>query len=77
MGKLIDIMSEKLSMKKEDITDGTAYNNAPNWDSITHLEITNALEQAFNVEFDVDEVTAMQDVAAIKAILKKHGVTDL
>lgn len=77
MSKLIEILSEKLSIPKEQINDETAYNVAKNWDSVTHLEITAALEEAYNVEFDVDEITTMENVRVIKDILKKHGVKDL
>ncbi len=77
MSKLVDIISEKLSIQREEVKDETAYNVAKNWDSVTHLEITAALEEAYGVEFDVDEITAMENVKVIKDILKKHGIKDL
>ena len=77
MSKLIDIISDKLLIPKEEITDETTYNIAKNWDSFTHLEIVSELEDAYDVEFDIDEITAMENVKIIKDILKKHGVTDL
>ncbi|MDP7244895.1 MAG: acyl carrier protein [Flavobacteriales bacterium] len=77
MSKLIEIMSEKLSIPKEDINDETAYNVAKNWDSINHLAIVSALEDAYGIELDVDEITAMENVKVIKDILTKHGIKDL
>ncbi|MBO05633.1 MAG: acyl carrier protein [Parcubacteria group bacterium] len=70
-------MSEKLSIPKEDINDETAYNVAKNWDSINHLAIVSALEDAYGIELDVDEITAMENVKVIKDILTKHGIKDL
>jgi len=77
MSKLIEILSEKLGVPKEEIKDETAYNVAKNWDSVTHLEITAALEEAYGLEFDIDEITAMENVKVIKDILKKHGIKEL
>ena len=77
LSKLIEIMSEKLSIPKEDINDETAYNVAKNWDSINHLAIVSALEDAYGIELDVDEITAMENVKVIKDILTKHGIKDL
>lgn len=74
MSKLIDIISEKLAIPAEEVTDETAYNVSKNWDSITHLEITGALEEAYGVEFDIDEIIKMENVKIIKEILNKHGI---
>ena len=68
MSKLVKILSDKLDMPEEDINDDTAYNVTRNWDSVTHLEITSALEDEFGIEFDIDEITAMENVAKIKQI---------
>tara|TARA_B100001971_G_scaffold203598_1_gene218692 strand:- start:33 stop:245 length:213 start_codon:yes stop_codon:yes gene_type:complete len=70
-------MSEKLSIPKEEINDETAYNVAKNWDSINHLAIVSELEDAYGIELDVDEITAMENVKVIKDILTKHGIKDL
>ena len=70
-------MSEKLSIPKEEINDETAYNVAKNWDSINHLAIVSELEEAYGIELDVDEITAMENVKVIKDILTKHGIKDL
>ncbi len=77
LSKLIEIMSEKLSIPKEEINDETAYNVAKNWDSINHLAIVSELEDAYGIELDVDEITAMENVKVIKDILTKHGIKDL
>jgi len=77
MTKLTKIIAEKLGLSEDQITDETAYGVALNWDSITHLEITSEIEEVFGVEFDVDEITAMANVKAIKEILSKHGVSNI
>ncbi len=77
LSKLLEILSEKLSIPKEEINDETAYNVAKNWDSINHLAIVSALEEAYGIELDVDEITAMENVKIIKDILAKHGIKDL
>lgn len=42
------------------------------WDSLGHVKLVGLLEEASGVQFEVDEIMDMEDVAAIVHILQKH-----
>ena len=44
------------------------------WDSITHMDLCAKLEEAFNINFDVEDISEMESIGQIKAILKRYGV---
>ncbi|WP_435627781.1 acyl carrier protein [Candidatus Ferrigenium straubiae] len=44
--------------------------NIPGWDSLGHATLTLSLEKTFNVTFDIDELMAMEDVAAIIEVMR-------
>lgn len=70
---LKDIMSRTLNIGKDKITDDMSYEETETWDSVVHLQLVSELESAFKTSFDIDEITAMESVKAIKEILAKHG----
>jgi acyl carrier protein len=45
------------------------------WDSVQHLTLVLALEQAFGVQFTPEEIGLMKSVPAIKAMLDKKGIS--
>lgn len=48
--------------------------NVKNWDSFSHMELVSQLEAEFGLHLEVDEITAMDNILAIKNILKNHGI---
>jgi acyl carrier protein len=55
------IMSELLNVPREAIHAGFGPADAPTWDSLNHLRLVSALEEAFGISF------AMRDVAELKS----------
>lgn len=43
------------------------------WDSQRQIELALALERAYGVEFDDREIDGLDSVAAVRALLLKHG----
>lgn len=43
----------------------------PGWDSVGHLSLCGALEEAFEIVFDVTEMAEMDNVRAIVAIIEE------
>jgi len=66
-----DVVSEVLGLPLEEINGETGYNNSVSWDSVNHLRLVSELETEFGLNFDIDEITAMENVNAIKAIMEK------
>ena len=46
------------------------------WDSLGHMNLIMELEDAFNIHFEVDEITEMSSGGKIIEILKTKGVQD-
>jgi acyl carrier protein len=47
-----------------------------NWDSIGHMNLVAALEEEFNLQFEVDEIMEMSSPQKILDILKARGVLE-
>ena len=74
MKKLKKILSNVLGIPESEITDKTSPDNLETWDSFSGLMLVSELENEFNVQFTMDEVTSVKCVKDIKEALKKHGV---
>ena len=43
--------------------------DVPDWDSVGHLDLASRLEQAFHINFDVDDLMEMENVGAIVKVI--------
>ena len=67
--KVIEIMKDVL--ETEDISLNTSQDNCENWNSLRHLNLVSELEDAFNMEFEPEEIADMHSVNSIIEIIKK------
>ena len=52
-----------------------AYGQTEEWDSVAHMQLIAALENAFGIMIDTDDVIAMSDYGEVRRILKgRYGV---
>ncbi len=57
-----------------DLTE-TAYGKTEAWDSVAHMQLVAAIETAFGIMIDTDDVIAMSDYPKSRTILRdNHGV---
>ncbi len=73
MDKLTRIVAEALRMREDQITPKIAIHETPAWNSLTHIELIIMIEEAFQVQFEEDDIVAMRSVGAIRDILAKRG----
>ncbi|OBZ34806.1 MULTISPECIES: acyl carrier protein [Methanohalophilus] len=66
------IFGEVIGIDESEITDSIAYNSYESWDSLVHLELVNELEDTFDVEFEMDDIIAMETFGKVKEIVKKY-----
>lgn len=52
-----------------------AYLSSPAWDSIGHMELIAALEDAFDIMMDTDDIIDFSSYVKGKEILKKYEIT--
>jgi len=70
--KLKAIMADVLEVSIEEVNADASMDTVENWDSLQHLSLILAIEEAFGVSLLMDEVAEMTDFPRIVAILGRH-----
>ena len=73
--RVIETFSRVLGLQAERITDDLRYATIPEWDSIAHMSVIAALEDAFGIMIDMDDVIAMSSVGKAREIIAKYSPT--
>lgn len=72
--KFNEILKDVLKISDTDIKDGATPDDIENWDSISHMDIISRFSEEFDIDLDVEEITKMETIGAMKEVLKDHGV---
>jgi acyl carrier protein len=72
--KLTATFAEALGIDPALVNDDLAYNTLREWDSVAHMALIAALEQAFDVMLDTDDIIDLSSVAVARKILGKYDV---
>ena len=59
---------------EESKLEGLKYQDIPEWDSVGHMNLMNALEEHFNIELDIDDIIDFSSYEKGQEILLKYGV---
>lgn len=54
--------------------EGLEYQGIAQWDSVGHMSLISALEDAFDIMIDVDDILALNSFEKGKEIVAKYGV---
>ena len=73
--RVIETFSRVLGLQAERITDDLRYATIPEWDSIAHMSVIAALEDAFGIMTDMDDVIDMSSVGKAREIIAKYSPT--
>ena len=71
---LEDVIGSVLGVSPEDLGDDSSSENVERWDSLRQLSILLALESAYGITISADEAVDMNSIAAIKTVLRQHGL---
>ena len=63
-----------MDVPESDINDQSSPENIESWDSFHGLVLVDELENNFNVEFTIEEISDVQNVGDIKRHIKKHNI---
>ena len=66
-----------LALADDTELDGVAYGRTEGWDSVGHMELVVAIEGAFGISVDGDDVLEMSDYAAVRRLLRDRYAIDL
>lgn len=72
--KLCQVFAESLAIDISRITDELRYASIPEWDSVAHMALIAAIESAFDIMLDTEDVIDMSSVGKACEILTKYGV---
>lgn len=66
---------EAFELKESDDIDNLEYQSIESWDSIGHMTLMSALETAFSITLETDDIIDFSSFKKGKKILKKYKVT--
>ena len=67
--KLKAVILAELELDDWDLQDRTVATSVPGWDSLSHARIIAAVEAAYGIRFRVAEVTRLEDVGQLQALV--------
>ena len=65
---------ESLELSGDVVLTDLEYQKISTWDSIGHMGLISALEDAFDIEFETDDIIDFSSYAKGKEIIKKYDV---
>ena len=72
--KFRQTLSAVLGLPGDQINDDTSPDNVATWDSVTHLNLVLALEEAFGTSFTPEETLDMTSGKLIRLLLEEKGI---
>tara|TARA_Y100001970_G_C14153441_1_gene814082 strand:+ start:353 stop:589 length:237 start_codon:yes stop_codon:yes gene_type:complete len=75
--KYTNAFIESLGVEENAINDELKYNEIDEWDSIGHMTLVAALEEAFDITFETDDIIDFSSYKKGKEILSKYGIKDI
>jgi acyl carrier protein len=68
------LLAETFAAEPAELDDEASPERISGWDSLTHLNMSVALEERFGVALSTDDIMEMHNVGAIRRVLRAHGV---
>ena len=72
--KYNDVFVSNLQISQQQLPELT-YQSVPAWDSVGHMGLITALEEAFDIMIDMDDIIDFSSYEKGKEILKKYNVS--
>ena len=69
------IFASVLRLPPDSISDTTAPENTPTWDSLQSINLVLALEEEFGVVLGTRDIAEMKNVGLVKSVLRRKGAT--
>ncbi len=71
--KYIEVFTESLDVKPEQVEE-LEYQSIPAWDSVGHIGLIAAIEDAFDIQFETDDIVEFSSFKKGIEILKNYDV---
>lgn len=69
--KLRKVILAELELDDWDLRDDTTAGMVPGWDSLSHVRIISAVEDAFGVRFKTAEIVRLQSLGELQALVER------
>ena len=69
--KLKKVILAQLELEDWEIVDETTADRVPGWDSLSHVTIVRAVEDAYGVRFQLPELLRLRNVGQLQALIDR------
>lgn len=69
--KLKGVILKELDLEDFDINESTAASMVPGWDSLKHVRVIMAIEEAFGIRFRTLEVIRLKNVGELQTLIDR------
>lgn len=72
--RVFKIVSQVFKTPLDQVSEESSPDSIATWDSLEYMNLILALEEAFQVQFNAEEIGEMQNVGLILLVLKEKGI---
>ena len=72
--QLYQLIGKVLEVDPAILTEDSNSQNTPKWDSLRHIEVIFAMENAFHVRFTMPEIASLRNLGDIRQLLASKNV---
>jgi acyl carrier protein len=72
--QLYNLIGKVLGVDASQLNDESNAQNTPKWDSLRHIEVVFAIENAFHVRFTMPEIASLRKLGDIRQLLIQKNV---
>jgi acyl carrier protein len=72
--QLYNIIGKVLGVEASTLSEESNAQNTPKWDSLRHIEVVFAIENAFHVRFTMPEIASLRKLGDIRQLLVSKNV---
>jgi acyl carrier protein len=72
--QLYQLIGKVLGVDSSLLTEDSNAQNTPKWDSLRHIEVVFAMENAFHVRFTMPEIASLRKLGDIRKLLEAKNV---
>lgn len=66
------VVRKVFQLSDEDSLEGVGPGTIPQWDSLGHVSLITAVEKAFDIQFEVEEIALIDSLDSLKKVMKNH-----
>lgn len=73
--QLYQLIGQVLGVNPAELNEESNSQNTPKWDSLRHIEVVFAMENAFHIRFTMPEIASLRKLGDIRKLLEAKKVS--